>query len=221
MNEAIQIPLTQGFTTQISPEDYDLVAQYPWCISKSRGKFYARRGQHVNGRIITILMHRVIMNAPDDMEVDHINGDGLDNRRENLRLCVHRQNAGNVQITKVNKSGFKGVYRNSSGWAAGIASRYLGTFTTAEEAARCYDSQARLRFGSFAKLNFPDETTNVPPRIGAVSNISTTGFRGVSRKGNLWGARVTINGERLFLGAFKTPEEANAAIEAKRAAVKS
>jgi hypothetical protein len=113
----------------------------------------------------TILMHRVILKASERTEVDHINGNKLDNRRENLRVATKSQNLGNQKIRSTNTSGFKGVnwkqwrkIRSSGAWTARISVGskriHLGYFSTAEEAARAYDSAAQQYFGEFAKLNF-------------------------------------------------------------------
>jgi hypothetical protein len=114
-------------------------------------------------------MHRVIMNAPAGVQVDHANGDRLDNRRSNLRLCDQTLNNANRRAGKPSRSGFRGVYfdNNSaahpSPWLAEIQVRRvrirLGHHATPEIAARAYDRAARDAFGLFARLNFPDAET--------------------------------------------------------------
>lgn len=114
-----------------------------------------------------ISMHRLIMNTPDGMDTDHINRDKLDNRRENLRVCTTSQNTANSKKQSVNTSGFKGVFSiegakgNAKKWKSKIevkgSSIYLGSFNTAQEAAKAYDNAAVKYFGEFAKLNFQKE----------------------------------------------------------------
>lgn len=99
------------------------------------------------------------MDAPDGMHVDHINGDGLDNRRENLRVCSPMQNLWNSK-KQTNTSGFKGVTKRASDKAfiARIRVNYklisLGSFADPIDAAKAYDAAARAHFGEFARTNF-------------------------------------------------------------------
>ncbi len=102
-------------------------------------------------------MHRIIMNAPVGKQVDHINHNGLDNRKENLRLATPAQNQANQKLSKANTSGFKGVSfdKKKKKWAAyiGKQSRNLGRFLDIRDAARAYNDAAKLAYGEFAKLN--------------------------------------------------------------------
>lgn len=103
-------------------------------------------------------MHRLILNAPDHVRVDHRNGDGLDNRRDNLRYATTSQNCGNQRVGRNNTSGYKGVTPRPSGkWRARIMyqrqCQHLGEYETKEDAARAYNEAALRLFGPFARLN--------------------------------------------------------------------
>ena len=130
---------------------------YAW--ASTSGKHYAMSGcRHKS-------IHRVVMDNPEGMEVDHINGNPLDNRKENLRICTRAQNSQNKKLRADSKSGYKGVYERSNGrFQAYIGNpeypgRHisLGYHNTPEEAARAYDAKAKELHGEYAHLNFPDE----------------------------------------------------------------
>lgn len=119
-----------------------------------------------------ILLHRFLTGAATGMCVDHINGDPLDNRRENLRVCTHAQNMLNKKKNSNSKNRFKGVTRSRhpNSWCASIGSkraksfRYLGYFRSEELAAAMYDIAAVLTYGEFACLNFPHVFPEVSQR---------------------------------------------------------
>lgn len=138
----------------VDPCDLWLLTEYAWRIVVRHGKPYVTgtSGRH---------LHRMIMNAPSGVEVDHINGDTLDNRRCNLRLCTHAENQYN-QRSHGGSSKFKGVSwdKQSQKWHAYINKEYgrvnLGLFDDEEGAAFAYDVAARILFGEFARLNFQE-----------------------------------------------------------------
>lgn len=132
------------------------VAQYSWSVVS--GGYLATKP---NGRKDkSVLLHRFIMQPPGGKEIDHINGNKLDNRRSNLRICSRADNSHNIgpHLSR-NKSGFKGVSKRNNKWRAGIYTKgrsfHLGYFHTAKEAAKVYDQKAQELWGEFAWLNFP------------------------------------------------------------------
>jgi hypothetical protein len=154
---AKEIQLTQGKVTIVDDEDYEALAGVKW-LYLNRG--YAARFTYGPKREL-LYMHRVITNAPAGLQADHINGDKLDNRRSNLRLCTDAQNQQNRRKWDGNyTSQYKGVswYPRLQKWVAQIAGHHLGYFADEAEAALAYDRIAREHFGEFAWLNFPDVT---------------------------------------------------------------
>jgi hypothetical protein len=155
-----EIPLSRGQVAIVDDADFEWLTKWKWQAHPvGRNRFYAVRSTSIRGRTINMRMHRLIMDAPQGMQVDHINHDRLDNRRENLRLCTVGENTRNRR--NFSPHGFKGVYPNVSGsWRATIGYElrrfYLGTFATAAEAARAYDRAAVKLHGEFANLNFPE-----------------------------------------------------------------
>ena len=146
------VALTRGYVTLVSPEDAHLLEAGPWnALVAETGSVYAR------SRKMGGYLHRIIL-ASD--EVDHKSRVGTDNRRPNLRPCTRQQNAAN-RNRKAGRVLPRGVYENKSGgFIARIAdkgtkrNKNLGTYSTAEEAARVYDAEALSKFGEFARMNF-------------------------------------------------------------------
>lgn len=153
-----QIPLTQGKFAIVDDDMFDYLSQWKWqCVSVG---YAQRRTGSILGKRTWIYMHRQIMNAPKTLEVDHINGNKLDNRRENLRLCTRAQNRRNNNMQMNNVSGFKGVSwaKRDQKWRAKIRvdgrTIHIGNFEDPKEAARAYDAKARELHGEFARTNF-------------------------------------------------------------------
>jgi hypothetical protein len=160
--DSLTIPLTRGKVAIIDAADFDLVGQHKWCAIPSRSTWYAMRAIRRTGPGRLVSMHQVLYPAPPGMKIDHIDGDGLNNRRANLRHCTNQENCRNQGLARNNRSGFKGVSWHSyyGKWLATIRDGgrwiYLGRFTDPVEAAHAYEAEARELFGAFARLNFPD-----------------------------------------------------------------
>lgn len=155
-----QIPLTQGRVALVDDEDFERLNQFKWCAHKIGNSYYAAR--HLDRKHL-IGMHRQILNVSIGLVVDHINGDGLDNRRKNLRLCTHAQNLWNTRKhrRKTTTSRFIGVSWWTIGkiWRAVIWANgkqiLIGSFHSEQDAAKAYDIKAKEIRGEFAVLNFP------------------------------------------------------------------
>jgi hypothetical protein len=141
----------------VDDNDYDLVSKYQWHINSRRGLKYAVAT--IDGE--PVLMHRLITQAPNGVMVDHINGNGLDNRRVNLRLCTHSQNMRNRKMHSNNATGFKGVYKDgrcktTKKYCAQIRFNgkriYLGRYTTPEEAYQVYCDASVKYHGEFGRI---------------------------------------------------------------------
>ena len=155
-----QIPLSQGQFALVDAENYDFLITKNWYAwDNRRGGFYARHSI-IGGE--KIYMHRLIMDASKGIYIDHINGNGLDNRRCNLRICTNQQNHRN-KSKNFGNSLYKGVawHKKAKKWEAYIKynkKNHLGLFLTQEEAALAYNIAAKKYFGEFAKLNeIPNE----------------------------------------------------------------
>ena len=148
-----EIILKHGSIALVDDADFASVAAHSWCERKDKcGIVYAATGHE------TTRMHRFILGIDDPkIEIDHLNHNGLDNQRHNLRTCNRQQNQRNQRVRK-GSSQYKGVHRQGKLWIARIGvnytRRYLGCFSEEETAARAYDAAARELFGDFVQCNF-------------------------------------------------------------------
>jgi hypothetical protein len=212
MLKCIKIPLSKekGYAS-ISPNDFGKVSKYKWYLRKDG---YAACTSRVGGN--NILMHRFITRAPAGINIDHINGNRLDNRRENLRFATQKENCQNA---KGKRGGLKGIYYHprDKNWIANIGmdgkTHFIGAYNNPEDAALAYDSAALYYFKEFAKINYPSIPTS-PHSIEQLRNMnkkpSSSQYRGVgfhTQRGK-WRARIKTRGTETHLGLFDTEEAA-------------
>lgn len=153
LNKDCKIPLSQGKFALVNEDDYGILKRFKWTLSILNGRPYATRMMPTSeaGKLVkkTILMHREIMKPPQGMEVDHRDGNGLNNQRSNLRICTHAENVRNRGKQKNNKSGYKGVKFEKRGnkYVAQIKYSnvvyYLGTFSSPVEAHEAYKEASK------------------------------------------------------------------------------
>lgn len=168
---AKQIPLTQGKFAIVDDEDYDWLSQWKWYFSHG----YAKRDRHIcmvgkKEKKERIYMHRLINKTGSNVTTDHINGDKLDNRKENLRCCTDAQNNMNKSIRKDSVgSKFKGVkwHKVNKNWNARLFGKHIGVFRSEIEAAIAYNRAAISQCGDFAKLNLVSQDKT----YGAIHNV--------------------------------------------------
>ena len=166
-----RIPLTRSQFALVDDADFDWLMQWKWHAmwEPCTQQFRVSRNQWSKKKQQSIYLHRQIMGFPRDRYIDHINGNALDNRRSNLRICIAVENQRNQKRSFKNSSGFKGkgVDRHQGKWRARITvdyrDQYLGSFSSPIDAALTYDKAALEFFGQFARLNFPNFVSQNKP----------------------------------------------------------
>ena len=151
-----KIKLTQGECAMVDDEDFEWLNQFNWSVFKYKNTdtMYAKRNSPSTPR--TVSMHREIMSNPKDMGVDHIDGNGLNNQRKNLRNCTSGENSRNRGKQINNTSGFKGVSwrKQKKRWRASISLNkkqiHLGYFSNKEEASKVYKKACDKYHGEFS-----------------------------------------------------------------------
>lgn len=153
--EGLAMLSVNGEYFYIDLEDYDEVYKHSWNTSCKDG--YVRRTGRKGKQSYYVSLCRFLVNAPNDKLVDHRDGDILNNRKSNLRVCTKAQNNFNRKIQDSNTSGYKGVIKKDNKWQAQIKANrvhyYLGLYKTPEEAALAYNEAAIKLHGEFANIN--------------------------------------------------------------------
>lgn len=169
MSDTIQVDLGRGYFATVDANLWEQrLRHYVWRpqIHRKKGVVYAYTNLGCNYG-----MHRMIMDAPRGLHVDHINGNGLDNRRCNLRLCTPSQNSANKHTPTRNRTSYIGLWWSECNqkWAAQIRTLgkkyHLGLFKCPRKAAQAYDIAALAIWGEFARINFPDNREAYVPKM--------------------------------------------------------
>lgn len=226
-------------TVYFDDEDWPILKDYVWHIQKDKGNFYVRCNIWVNGRRKSPKMHRMVMGISHKPKphIDHIDRNGLNNRKSNLRVCSNSKNAQNTSVTARSTTGYKGVYlykepnTNAGLYTAALRANGVkhhgGYFKTAIEAAKRYNELAIKYHGEFAVLNCVERVAKdkkaqnickekvAEPRK-KYKPKSKTGYYGVTTTSNRrYTATIYINRKSTLIGYFKTPIEAAIAYDKK------
>lgn len=206
----IKIPLSNSNDVAlIDKEDLPIVADRRW--RKSQQGYAVSYYVKDDGTEGLLRMHRLIHPPSEGKVVDHINGNKLDNRKSNLREATHSQNGMNRKPNKNSSHGYKGAVEESGKYVSRISiegkSIYIGTFNTAEEAAKAYNIKAIEYFGEFARLN---EVNHEGFDIEKNRVKSYDGYRGVCfhKRDKKWQASRSHKGKKYYIGQFDTEKEA-------------
>ncbi len=197
-----KIPLTKSQFAKVDPEDYIWLSQFRWHCKVNKNAVYAVRTVKEGSGWKRIFLHRLLMDTPEGKVCDHLNHDGLDDRKDNLRNCTIAENNANRRRLADGSSQYIGVSwdKRRKIWTAHIKmngeDKYLGSFEVEEAAARAYDAAAWAHHGVFANLNFPENYPDHPMHRMAGSNKrQVTGDKTTRKGGPRDGAR---RGERSF-----------------------
>ena len=150
-----KLRLTNGKYTLIDSEVHKSISAFSWNCSRNG---YACRAAKIGNKWTRVYMHRELARTPKGMSTDHINGNRLDNRKKNLRVCTHSENCKNRGNRIDNKTGYKGVFPYGNGrFRVKIKldgkMLHVGLYDTADQAARAYNRKAKELFGKYARLN--------------------------------------------------------------------
>lgn len=229
------IQLTQNKYAIVDDEDFERLNQFQW--SCHHGYAVRDSGRLADGSHYDLFMHRVIMNTPDDLFVDHISGNKLDNRKENLRNCTARNNNQNKRPQKNKQIKYKGVSacdHSSKKFRARITIKgketFIGFFNSEIDAAKAYNEAAIKEFGEFAWVNpvdeeddfsevknFESDFVNVIPSNRALMTTNTSGYLGVTycKRKQHFIAQIAKDKKHYYLGQYKSAIDAAKAFNKK------
>lgn len=209
MEEVIELRLTNtDEVALIDASDYEKVKGIKW-FKNSNG--YVAKSLYVgNGKWEGLKLHRMIMDAPKGVLVDHINRNRLDNRRSNLRLATPLENTRNTSLAKNNTTGYKGVSERKGKYEAHIridgVLQHLGNYDNKEDAAKAYNVMAEKHFGEFAALNDVEHAGfQLKKKPAPYSRYRGVSFHKHKRK---WYAALYTDGKMYHIGCYKTEIEA-------------
>lgn len=157
----VSTPKFPNTFTMVDDADFEIFSKWRWAAEMGRYTFYVFRHTYPDGNHIRFALHREIMDCPLSSLVDHIDGNGLNNQRSNLRLATHSQNQINRRVQKNNKSGFTGVSWNRARkkWTAhifgGPRKKGLGSFSLLEDALKARRNAEAAFYGEFSRANRP------------------------------------------------------------------
>lgn len=204
------------YHAMVDDDMYDILSQFKW--HPTNGGYPSMK----------ICMHNLILKLKNikwgDKVVDHIDCDKANNLVSNFRAATKRQNGWNKKIMKTNTSGYKGVRKMKKKWAAycgyDFKQTQIGTFETAEDAAKAWDMHARKVYGEFANCNFPPIGPEEEARIQALLDNpkklkGESRYLGVSPHQGRWAATAYANSKKIYLGLFDTEKEAALAFNKK------
>jgi hypothetical protein len=153
--ESFAIQIGGGLVALIDAEDFFVFEGPIWHAEHRPHSVYVKRQENRDGRLVSVYLHRLIMGEPENVLVDHIDCNGLNNRRNNLRLACPSKSAMNRRMRKDNTTGYKGVYRQNNKWVAKIGARgrqyFLGYFPCAESAYAAVTEKRRELHGDFRR----------------------------------------------------------------------
>ena len=220
-----------GKEVLVDDEDASKIQLYKWklFVAKSavdKGYFYFRATVDFKGKRVRMFLHRFIMECDTEMFIDHIDGNTLDNRKGNLRVCTRTENTRNRTTLKRNISGYRGVsYRvKHKRWYASIKyNRHTYWLHSSDkdpkECALVYDQVGRLFFGEYFRPNFPDIPYDeeyakmiVKRASSGIRVTNKSGYKGVQKYYDKWRAYIYTKDKDIYLGTFNTPEQANETI---------
>lgn len=223
----VEISLTKGKIAIVDAADAEMVNRHKWYAATcGSSTFYASTKVHEGGKAKHVLMHRLITGAVSGQVVDHVNGDGLDNRRTNLRITTTQGNAWNHRGQRGAKSQYRGLSFYGGMFYVRIfvngRNQYLGRYTDERLAARVFDFAAVKHFGEYARLNLPDDPLMSEAEFLALSSRKPThsAYRGVSWREDRrkWRAYIQVDRTHVHVGYFT--DEIEAARAYNEAAVK-